>query len=291
MKAGERLGRLPAFVLFMRIFGVPTLLVSIQLIHAADYQIVANIHYDRHAETVLDILQARAPALKNRPGVIVIHGGGWVQGEKESVVDRFCAPFIQSGFVVANVEYRLAKVAQAPAAVNDVLTAAKWFHDHAAEYKVDADRIVVAGDSAGGQLALMVGMTPASADLGPTTKISAVVDFYGIADVADQIEGANRRDYATAWIPADSHRMELARRLSPMSYVRKGVPPILAIHGDADPIVPFGQSVRLTTALKSAGVDAELITVPGGQHGFTEGQMDQLWPRIFKWLKKHKIGS
>jgi acetyl esterase/lipase len=275
----------------MRKLAVATLLFSNQLTHAADYQIEANIRYDHHAETVLDILQARAPALKNRPGVIVIHGGGWVEGEKESVVERFCVPFVQHGFVVANVEYRLAKAALAPAAVNDVLNAAKWFHDHAAEYKVDADRIVVTGDSAGGHLALMVGMTPASADLGPATKISAIVDFYGIADVADQIEGANQRPYALAWLPEQPNRMELARRLSPISYVRKGLPPVLAIHGDADSVVPFDQSVRLTSALKSAGADAELIVVPGGQHGFTPDQMDKLWPRIFKWLKKHKIGS
>jgi acetyl esterase/lipase len=275
----------------MRKLAVATLLFSNQLTHAADYQIEANIRYDHHAETVLDILQARAPALKNRPGVIVIHGGGWVEGEKESVVERFCVPFVQHGFVVANVEYRLAKAALAPAAVNDVLNAAKWFHDHAAEYKVDADRIVVTGDSAGGHLALMVGMTPASADLGPATKISAIVDFYGIADVADQIEGANQRPYALAWLPEQPNRMELARRLSPISYVRKGLPPVLAIHGDADSVVPFDQSIRLTSALKSAGADAELIVVPGGQHGFTPDQMDKLWPRIFKWLKKHKISS
>ncbi|MGD0438370.1 MAG: alpha/beta hydrolase [Bryobacteraceae bacterium] len=275
----------------MRKLPVLTLLVSIQLTHASDFQIEANIHYDRYAETVVDILQARAPALKNRPGAIMIHGGGWVEGEKESVVERFCVPLIQHGFVVANVEYRLAKAAPAPAAVHDVLNAAKWFHSHAADYKVDADHILVMGDSAGGHLALMTGMTPASADLGTATKIAAIVDFYGIADVADQIEGAHRRDYAEAWIPEQPDRMELARRLSPISYVRKGLPPILAIHGDADSVVPFEQSVRLTGALKSAGSDAELIAVPGGQHGFSPEEMDKLWPQIFKWLKKHKITS
>jgi acetyl esterase/lipase len=275
----------------MRKLPVLTLLISIQLIRAAEYQIEANVHYDRYPETVLDILQARAPALQNRPGAIVIHGGGWVEGDKESVVERFCLPLIRRGFVVANVEYRLAKAAPAPAAVLDVRNAAKWFHDHAADYKVDADRILAMGDSAGGHLALMTGMTPGSAELGPATKIAAIVDFYGIADVADQLEGAQRRDYAEAWIPEQPDRGELARRLSPIRYVRKGLPPILAIHGDADPVVPFDQSVRLIGALKSAGSSAELIAVPGGQHGFPPEEMDKLWPQIFKWLKKHKIDS
>jgi acetyl esterase/lipase len=259
------------------------------LCSAADYQIRANIHYDQYPETVLDILQPPAPALTTRPGVIVIHGGGWIQGSKEQVIERFCVPFVQKGFVVANVEYRLAAIAAAPAALNDVLKAAQWFHDHAADYKVDEKKIVVTGGSAGGHLALMVGMLPASAGFGPETRVAAVVNFYGITDVPDQLEGANLRDYAVTWIPEQPDRMDLARRLSPLTYVRKKLPPVLTIHGDADPIVPFDQGVRLNKALKEAHDDTELIAVAGGKHGFTPDQMDQVFPKIFAWLKKHKI--
>lgn len=258
---------------------------------ALDYQKEANIRYDKYPETVLDILQPSAPALGNRPGMIVIHGGGWIQGNKEGTLDVYCLPFIRHGFVVANVEYRLAKAAPAPAAVSDVLQAAKWFHDHAAQYKVDPNRILVSGGSAGGQLALMVGMTPGSAGLGPTVKIAGVIDFFGIADVADQLAGPNARDYAAQWIPEQANRLELAHQMSPMTYVRKGLPPILALHGDADPLVPYQQSVNLIKAVKSVGGDAELITIPGGKHGFTLQEMDELWPQIFKWLKQHKISN
>jgi acetyl esterase/lipase len=252
----------------------------------------ANIRYDKYPETVLDILQPSAPALANRPGIIVIHGGGWIQGNKESMVAKYCLPFIRHGFVVANVEYRLARSAPAPAAVSDVLQAAQWFHDHAARYNVDPKRILVTGESAGGHLALMVGMTPASAGLGPPVKIAGVIDFFGIGDVADQLVGANAREYAAQWIPEQlPDRMELARRMSPATYVRQGLPPILALHGDADPLVPYQQSVNLMKAIKSAGGDAELITVPGGKHGFSPQEMDELWPQIFKWLKKHKISA
>jgi dipeptidyl aminopeptidase/acylaminoacyl peptidase len=118
-----------------------------------------------------------------------------------------------------------------------------------------------------------------------------VIDFYGIADVADQLEGSNKRDYAAVWIPEQPRRMELARDLSPQTYVRKGLPPVLAIHGDRDDLVPYEQSVKLTKALKSVGDDATLLTVPGAQHGFAPDEMDKLWPEVFKWLKKHKIGS
>jgi len=258
---------------------------------ALDYQIQANIRYDHYAETVLDILQPSAPSLADRPGVIVIHGGGWVEGNKEAMLEEYCLPFVRRGMVVANIEYRLARSAPAPAAVNDVLKAAQWFEQHAAQYKVDRKRILVTGGSAGGHLALMTAVAPASADFGPSTKIAAVIDFFGIADVADQLAGPNPRPYATAWIPEQPDRMELARRLSPMAYVRKGLPPVLVLHGDQDPVVPYQQSVALVKALKSAGDDADLITVPAGQHGFTPAQMDQLWPQIFQWLKKRKVGT
>jgi acetyl esterase/lipase len=269
-------------------FLLPGLLAASRLL-AADYQIQGNIHYDQYPQTVLDILQPQAPALTMRPGIIVIHGGGWIQGDKERMVERFCLPFIQKGFVVANVEYRLAAVATAPAALNDVLKAAQWFRDHAADYKVDEKKIVVTGGSAGGHLALMTGMLPASAGFGPEIKIAAIVNFYGIDDVADQIQGPNQRDYAVTWIPEQPDRMDLARRLSPLTYVRKGLPPVLTIHGDADPIVPYDQAVRLTSALKEAHDDATLITIPGGQHGFPPEKMAEIYPKIFAWLKKHKI--
>ncbi len=257
----------------------------------ANYQIEANIRYGKYPESVLDIVQSSAPALKNRPGVIVIHGGGWVEGDKESMLQPFCVPLVEHDFVVANVEYRLAKAATAPAAVNDVLDAARWFHDHAERFKVDPNQILVLGSSVGGHLALMVGMTPASADLGPAVKIAGVINFYGISDVGDELEGPHQQRFAAVWIPEQPNRMDLARRLSPLTYVRKGLPPILSIHGDADSVVPYDQSVRLTRALKAAGDDAELITVPGGHQGFTGEEMNKLWPQIFKWLKKRRIGT
>src|SRR5579871_1540836 len=94
-----------------------TSLMAVALVaRAADYQIQANIRYDHHPETVLDIVQARAPALANRPAVIMFHPGGWVDGTKEMMLESFAAPMVARGFVVANVEYRLAKAAPAPAA-------------------------------------------------------------------------------------------------------------------------------------------------------------------------------
>jgi len=249
-----------------------------------------NIPYGLYKETVLDIMQPRAPASGKRPGVIVIHGGGWVGGTKEGHSQLTCLRYVEKGFVCADVEYRLAKVAPAPTAVTDVLDAAHWFESHAKKYAVDTKRIVVTGGSAGGHLSLMVGMTPKSAKLGPPARVAAVVNFFGITDVADQLSGPRMREYAVTWVPEQSGRLDLARRVSPVTYVRKGLPPILTIHGDADQTVPYEHGVRLTKALRDAGDDAELVSVPQGEHGFPKAVEDQIYEQdIWPFLKKHGL--
>jgi len=220
----------------------------------------------------------------------VIHGGGWVGGAKEGQAEPYCMKYVEKGFVCANVEYRLAKAALAPAAVNDSLKAAEWFFKNAGKYNVDKRRIVVTGGSAGGHLSLMVGMTPKSAKLGKPADVAAVVNFYGITDVHDQIEGPNTRKYAVTWLPEQPGRVELAERVSPMTYVRKDVPPILTIHGDADEVVPYDHGVKLTKALRDAGADAELVSIPQGKHGFPKEKMDQIYEtHIWPFLKRRDI--
>ena len=204
-------------------------------------------------------------------------------------MNSFCLPYLERGFVVANVEYRVAGAAPAPAAVNDALNAAKWFFDRADKYNVDQARIVVTGASAGGHLALMVGMTPASAGLGPAIPIAAIVNGYGVTDVADLLEGPHRQGFAVEWLPEQSGRSDLARRLSPLTYVRKGIPPTLTVQGENDHTVPHEQGVRLTAALQQAGVDAEMMTVPGAGHGFSKEQWPAVHARIFDFLAKRGI--
>ncbi|MSV29949.1 MAG: alpha/beta hydrolase [Bryobacterales bacterium] len=249
----------------------------------------ANIKYGGYAETVLDVYRPKAASKEKRPGVLVIHGGGWTNGTKEQRVEPVVLRWVSKGFVVANVEYRLAKAAIAPAAVVDVLKAAEWFEKNAKKYGADPRRIAVTGDSAGGHLALMVAMTPKTADLGRPAKVAAVVNFFGITDVADQLQGANERKYATTWIPEMPRRLDLARRVSPMTYVRKDVAPILTIHGDADPTVPYEHGVSLTKALRDAGADAALITVPQGKHGFPKAKTDELYEHVWEFLKSKKV--
>jgi acetyl esterase/lipase len=249
----------------------------------------ANIPYDEHKATVLDIMYPKAQTNYKHPGVVVFHGGGWIRSSKETTMNALCLPYLEKGFVVCNVEYRVASMAPAPAAVTDALNATKWFFDHADKYNIDPNRIVVTGASAGGHLALMVGMTPESAKLGPTIKIAAIVNGYGITDVADLLQGPHKKSWAVEWVPEQPERMELARRVSPMTYVRRGLPPILTVQGENDTTVPLEHGIKLTQALQEAKVDTQIIIVPNAGHGFSAEQWPKVNAQIFEFLTKRGI--
>jgi acetyl esterase/lipase len=251
-------------------------------------KVTKDVRYGPYSDNLLDILEPKERARK-RPGVLLIHGGGWIGGSRDWVAEHVCLRYVERGFVCANVEYRVAKVATAPAAVQDVLLAAQWFEKNARKYGVDRRRIVVTGDSAGGHLALMVGMTPKSARLGPRPRVRAVVNFFGITDLGDQLHGPNRRDYTVRWVPEKESRADLARLVSPLAYIRSDLPPILTIHGTADPSVPYEHGERLTRQLNEAGARAVLVTVRDGLHGFPKAQTDEIYDR-FVWPFLASVG-
>jgi dipeptidyl aminopeptidase/acylaminoacyl peptidase len=139
-------------------------------------------------------------------------------------------------------------------------------------------------------------MIPASAALDslcPGTeelKVATIINWYGITDVNELLAGPNVRNYAVAWLGGMSNRDEIAKRVSPLTYVRAGLPPIISIQGDADPTVPYSQNVRLHQALDTAGIRNTFVTVPGGKHGgFTDAEMAKAYVEIRGFLDKGNI--
>jgi acetyl esterase/lipase len=264
-----------------------------------NYGVIGNITYSTASgyDCKLDVYQRRnAPAPV--PVIVNIHGGGWVGGTKEANQMEIL-PYIALGFSVVNVEYRMARIALAPAAVEDCRLALRWVYRNAKTYNFDTSRIVITGGSAGGHLALMTGMLNPEAGFdaskewdqeNPPLPVAAIINWFGITDVKDLLSGENRQGYAVSWIGAQENGARIAERVSPLSYVRKGLPPIFTIHGTKDQLVPYAHATRLHAALDKAGVTNKLFTIPDGRHGgFTREQMSQIFTAIREFLKQNRI--
>jgi acetyl esterase/lipase len=232
---------------------------------------------------------------KPLPVVINIHGGGWNHGNKES--QGGFASWFKLGFAVANVEYRLTPQATAPAAIEDVRCAMLYLVKHAKELNIDPNRIVFAGTSAGAHLALLAGLLQNNHHFDTNClgidgfKVVAIIDQYGIADVWDWAYGPNiRSKSATNWLGARAKDEAFAASLSPISYVTKASPPTLIVHGDADPVVPYQESVALYKKYQDAGVVSQFITVSGGKHGgFDKEKKEEIVNAIAQFLKGLKV--
>ncbi len=268
------------------------------------YVVQANITYLTATgyEAKLDVYRRRDTGTEPQPTLVFFHGGGWIGGTKEASF-MSVMPWLEMGWNVVNVEYRMARVALAPAAVEDAQCALRFVVSQARTYNIDVNRIVVSGESAGGHLALAAGMIPASAGFtnicagggftGNDTavpKVAAIINWYGITDVNDMLAGPNARSYAVQWVGSMPDREAIARSVSPMTYVRADLPPVLSIQGDADPIVPYSQNVRLRDALTQAGAADELWTIAGGGHGnFTPDARSGAYAKIREFLAKHGL--
>lgn len=257
------------------------------------YRITPNITYLTASgyDNKLDVYQFQTPT--PNATLIYIHGGGWAGGPSKEQYQHWFLPFLHMGWNVVNVEYRSSAIALAPAAVEDCLCALRWVYKNAKQYNIDTTRLVTMGHSAGGHLALTTGMIPASAELdrqcpGPEDlKVAAIVNWYGITDVADVIDGPNTKTYAVKWLSSLPNRREVAKRVSPLTYLRAGLPPIITIHGDADPTVPYAHATQLHDGLNKAKVSNELVTVKGGKHGsFGVKPTQDAYAAILEFLSK-----
>lgn len=259
----------------------------------SSYRATTNITYLKigAVESKLDVYQNRT-ATTASPTLVWIHGGNWVGGSKEASLLTLL-PFFQMGWNVVNVDYRLLQQAPAPAAAEDCHCALRWVHEHAKDYNIDAARVVVAGNSAGGHLSLLAAMAPLSAGLdtqcpGPADlKVAAVINWYGFPNLLDVLAGRTANTAVNNWIGPRADRQDLALKLSPSSYVRPTSPPVLTIHGNQDPTSPYEYAVAFHSQLTRAGVVNELVTVPNGKHGgFTDVETLRIYDAITAFLAR-----
>jgi len=234
-------------------------------------------------------LDAHVPAGEGKfPVVLIVHGGGWMTGDKETDIVPVFAP-VATNFTWFTINYRLAPDSRWPACYEDLQTAIRWVKQHAEQYKGDPNRIALLGYSAGGQLVTLAG-TRADAD----TKVQAIIGFAPPTDlVADNerrggltISMRNLFNLDTTNITDDVRTV--LKQNSPLTYVQPGLPPFLIVQGSADKTVPLNQSLAFQEKLKAAGVSCDLIVIPEGQHRIADWKkFDPDWQgKLMTWLNE-----
>lgn len=205
------------------------------------------------------------------PAVLVVHGGAWRSGDKNQLF-FVAGRLVRDGYTCVAINYRLAPEHKFPAQIDDCKAAVRWMRDHAAQYKIDPNRIGAWGYSAGAHLVALLGTTDKSDGLegptatadSPSTRLQAVVaggtpcDFRTMPDADDGLAfwlGASRSD-----------KPEIYKQASPMVYVTDDDPPFFFYHAKNDELVPLESPQAMQAALEQAGVEAELYEIEKGNH-------------------------
>ncbi|QDU97804.1 alpha/beta hydrolase [Lignipirellula cremea] len=221
------------------------------------------------------------------PTCILVHGGGFIRGDKQSYIKPLFEPLSQAGFAWFTINYRLAPKSRFPACTDDVETAIRWVKQHAAEYKVDPSRIALIGESAGGHLVSYVGLHGKG-----DTRVAAVVPFYAPHDLAMQARHHKKLGDTLASLlnltELNDDAWEKLKVASPSTYITQGTAPFLLIHGDQDDVVPLAQSTAFQQQMQAKGNVCDLLTVKGGIHGMGSWEKvnSDYQQQLIRWLKK-----
>ncbi len=230
------------------------------------------------------------------PLIIWVHGGGWQNGSKDG-----CPPlragYVAQGYAVASINYRLSGHAVFPAQIEDCKAAIRWLRAHAKDYSLDPQRFGVWGSSAGGHLVALIGTSggvkefDVGANLDQSSRVQAVCDYYGPTDFTVFVTTPGYESHATDASPeakliggAVMQNKDKAARVNPITYVSKGDPPFLVVHGGKDPTVPINQSQLLFDALKHSEVSVHFHTIHGAGHGgpgFAGKNIDDMVSQFF----------
>lgn len=245
----------------------------------------------------LDLHLPLAEVPRRLPLIVYVHGGAWRAGSKNDVPLR---DLVKQGFVIASVDYRLSTQAQFPAQVHDIKAAIRFLRAKGKDYKVDPTRIAIVGTSAGGHLAALVGVTNEVKELegevgdyrSESSAVQVIISLFGASNL-ETILGQSTPHGLSVRVPAlqlllggqPAEKPELARLASPVRHVGIGDPPLLLIHGDADPQMPFEQSRELQRAYEAAKLSVQFKAIPGGEHGgmeFYDEECMQLMQRFLE---------
>ncbi len=228
------------------------------------------------------------------PTVLCVHGGAWRMGSRKELTGLIQL-LADRGYVAASVQYRLVPDVMFQQQIEDVKTSVRWLRENAQTYSIDPKKIGSLGFSAGGHLVCLLGTTNPKHGFEGTlypkqsSEVQCVVDYFGPTDLTayGKDESAQNAVFEPLLGGRFLEKPELFRKASPLTYVSKDCPPLLAIHGTKDRLVPFSQSEQLVEKLTKLGADAKLVTVKGGDHGFFGDDQKRTTREMLGFLEKN----
>jgi len=283
-------------------------LVLAPLLHAADTQLAVAAKKDIVYSTVgtekLRLDLAAPTSGGPYPAVLLLHGGAWKVGNRSdlsrsspgtpSVIEQVAA----RGYVAVSASYRLAPKHKFPAQIEDARTAVRFLRANAKKFNIDPERIAAGGFSAGGHLALLLGVAGKTDFLtseypDQSSQVQCVVSYFGPTDLSLYAASSGIEDaYMVPFLgKACKSEPGIYKRASPLDYVNKGDAPTLMIHGTADVVVPIIHSERMLKKLRDSGVKAELITVKGAGHGWTGPEATKTLQDTLRFLDEQLKGK
>lgn len=276
------------------------LLATVVLCSAAELQVPSDVIVERgidyspipHGKLAMDIVRPKAAG--KYPGIVLIHGGGFSRGERESYLPM-AIQLAQNGYVAATVTYRLTPTFQFPLPLHDVKAAVRFLRANAGKYSVDKEHMGAIGASAGATWSQFLAVTRNmpqfegnGAHREQSSSVDCAISYYGRSDMRRAYEGS--RNAAEALPPLlGGDRMsslDTHYRGSPLNWVTPDSAPVLAIHGTRDQNVPFEQSVWLVERMRSMGVEAELDTLAEVGHGFKGADADKAFVKTLDFLNR-----
>lgn len=277
--------------LYVLLFCLVTLQTGMNII-AADPDLTVEFGQRESGNLKMDIYFPSDSSSDVYPAIVWVHGGAWRKGSRQSVP---IAKLTKHGYVVASVDYRLSPVAKFPAQVIDIREAIQHLHDNASKFRVSADQISIAGASAGGHLAALVGVSsnvPFEQSKELRVDLKAIVSFYGASNL-NTILAQSTPHGLSVRVPAlklllgakPEENADLAESASPVSHVDRGDPPLFLLHGDQDPQMPINQAHELHGVYKANGLSVKFEVIHGAAHGGSEFYSDEMLARVNDFLR------
>ena len=217
------------------------------------------------------------------PLVVLAHGGGWEAGDRVTYLTPLFEPLARAGFAWASIDYRLTPQVLHPAQLRDLDAAVRFLRTHARDYHLDSSRLALVGESASGQMVMQHAVSDA--------RLAGVVSFYGVYDFAPMVTDASPRSLLVRLFgrtSLDDDARAVMRQYSPLHHVRRGMPPVLLVHGTNERL--WAQSESMLAALKKAGVPSELVRLDNAPHGMENWEGVDEWrfykERLVTWLRE-----